>query len=285
MATLYRRNIRVNVAGLTIDQLRMSFTVERDADQTQPLGKVRIHNLSRDTEQRIRERGDTAVLEAGYTDAFTGVLMEGRLQEVRRGPKGMTDGGTGAKSETIRQRLSRITTIEIGGEAHSIESLRTAVTLETFDTGTPVREVARSVIEKDMGLMAGPLTAIPAEAKLDSPLAGDGDSRRVLTIVANMVGATWYEDDGTIKFNLPDMMSPDAPSDISLSADSGLVRVPVVTDEGAEVVSLLQPMAKIGAGVTVESDHLSGRYKIVALRHEGDNWQGSFVTHYVLRAA
>ena len=188
MATLYRRNIRVNVAGLTIDQLRMSFTVERDADQTQPLGKVRIHNLSRDTEQRIRERGDTAVLEAGYTDAFTGVLMEGRLQEVRRGPEGMTDGGTGAKSETIRQRLSRITTIEIGGEAHSIESLRTAVTLETFDTGTPVREVARSVIEKDMGLMAGPLTAIPAEAKLDSPLAGDGDSRRVLTIVANMVG-------------------------------------------------------------------------------------------------
>ena len=64
---------------------------------------------------------------------------------------------------------------------------------------------------------------------------------------------------------------------------TGLVGAPEPTDEGAEVVMFLNPKAKIGGQLSLQSDTLTGLYRIVALRHEFDNWEGAFTTWTDLR--
>ena len=59
---------------------------------------------------------------------------------------------------------------------------------------------------------------------------------------------------------------------------------PLATDEGAECTMFLNPQAKIGGTLNLSSSTLTGSYRIVGLRHEGDNWgQGRFISWCDLR--
>ena len=104
------------------------------------------------------------------------------------------------------------------------------------------------------------------------------------------VGCTWFEDNGKIRINRPRPagggaeLQADAPT-IVLSPESGLIDRPIETDEGAEANMLLNPAVVIGCRIDLESDSLSGSWKVVALKHTGDNWRGGpFRTWVELRA-
>ena len=263
MTVLYDRTVSLRVAGLTIDGgLRIYFEIERRTDSTQVKGGIDIYNLSKTHEERIYERGVAISLSAGYPQTQA-IIFEGVAQRVER----------------VREGLSRITKIKIGDKAREPDTLSGVMTI-TLNGPETVRNIA-GLIAKEIGLPLGPVDAIPEDAVMIN-YARSGSAERALTALLERVECTWFEADGLIRINRRKETQPDAPA-FTLSPETGLVGSPSVTEEGAECRMFLNPLIAIGSAVTLESDVLKGRWKVVSVRHTGDNWQGPFETAIDLR--
>ena len=283
--TLYGRRVRVTVAGLVATQsLRIGFTVERQADATQTTGRVSIYNLSPSRANQIYSRSEAITIEAGYPDTIA-TIFDGQVQRVRQ----------------PRQGLAHITLIELGDKVNASGRLG-GVTSRSYAGPVSVRAVVRDmVLDMDAAdplsrISIGPLRAIPESATV-TDFAYSGSAREGLTTLLRKFSLTWFEDDGVIRFNYPSRrggnapvqaddneraLQPDAPT-IDISPLNGLVGAPLPTDEGAELKMFLNPQARVGGRLNLTSEALSGSFRIVGLRHDGDSWQGPFSTWTDLR--
>lgn len=258
-----RRIIRVTVAGAVVEDTRVSFTVERQWDETQTTGAVEIYNLSRDRESLIYERGGALEIVAGY-ELSAGVIFEGRVQRVTR----------------ERRKRARVTRISIGDLVRAPDRLG-GVTSRSYRG--PV--LARSVVvdlANDVGLPAGPLDAIPEHATV-TDYAWHGVSVEGLTSLLRGYGCVWYEDDGLLRFRKAGVPQPDAVT-VRVSAETGMIGSPTQTDEGAEVKTFLRSDLRLGGRVDLRSVTLGGVWLISALRQTADNWDGPFSSWCDLRA-
>ena len=275
MPILYDRQIRTSVAGLTITDLRQSLSIERHSDPTQDRGSLAVYNLAPAHEARmaaaaatIRERGDPITVEAGYPDTI-GLVFEGEVQRVIR----------------ARERTARITRITLGDQVRHKDRLG-GVSNRVYPGVESTRQIARDLV-LDMGLVAGPLDAIPESATFtDFHWAGfpTADGLRALLNGSSpsLAHLHWFEADGVVRFSEPGKAQMDAPT-IALTPETGLIESPVVTDEGASARMFLNPTVVLGCWIDLTSANLNGRYKVVALRHTADNWQGEFETGVDLR--
>ena len=274
MTLLYDRRIRIEVAGLTIEGLRIAFDVERQSDATQNKGKATIYNLAPENEDRVYERADDVRIHAGYPETQA-LVFDGFSERVQR----------------VREKLSRQTIIKLGDAVRKAGTTAPTLSGETslsLRGPQPVADIVRA-IARDIGLPTGPLDAIPAAATYTNWIYS-GQAAAALSTVLKTVGCTWFEDNGVLRVNRPmqagsgAMPQSDAPT-ISVSPDSGLLDRPTETDEGAEVTMLLNPAVVVGCRIELESKSLSGAWKVVRLRHNGDNWHtGTFTTWVDLRA-
>ena len=264
MVLFYRRQIEVTVAGLTISEPRISVELERSLDRTQDRGRVDIYNLSPGHEQRIYERGGPIQLQAGYPDTLA-TIFEGEVQRVLR----------------ARERLARITRIHVGDQVRQKVRL-SGVTNRSYDGAEPVRQIVRD-LASDMGLPVGPLDAIPSGATYTNFYWGGQSTAAAMDVILASVKCGWFERDGVIRINRLGMTQADAPT-IMLSPKLGLIDSPIVTDEGSEVRMFLRPEVVLGCVLNLESETLSGGWKVVGMRHEADNWRGRFETWCDLRS-
>lgn len=271
MALLYDRRIRVEVAGLVIEDLRIVVDVEKSIDESQQRGRCVLYNLAPSNEELIYQRADEIVVFAGYP-ATVAQIFKGFVERVQR----------------VRQQLSRQTIITFGdsvrkgGEKGQVLS---GWTSQTLDGVSSVRDIVRLIV-RDIGLEVGPLDVIPVDATW-TDWVFSGKASAALSVLARRVGVTWFEDDGVIRFNRGAVaggsLQADAPT-VRLSPQTGLIDRALVTDEGAECVSLLNPAFVLGGRLELESETLGGAWKVVALRHKGDNWTGgTFQTFLDLR--
>ena len=286
MALIFGRRIEVEVAGLRISEPKIEIEIEREPDAQPPAGEVAIWNLSAENENRIYERGGPVRVSAGYA-GNVGVIFEGTVDRVRR-ERGYASAREGAGTEdrernaVERERtdVARITRIELASELHSAVRLA-GISVRTYRGEVPVRQIMADLIG-DLGMFSGPMDAIPAGLTTENW----GWASRTDTAIASLAsfaGVSYYEDDGTIRFNAPGMAQADVAA-FTLSPRNGLIGAPAVTDYGAECASFLNPNARMGAVVRLESETLSGTWKVAGLRHWGTNWVGDFRTEYELRS-
>ena len=167
----------------------------------------------------------------------------------------------------------------LGDQVHNITRIG-GVTTRSYDGPVSVVQVAQDIVA-DMGLVVGPLDAIPGGATITN-FVWNGPSQEALTVATKRFDVRWFEDDGVIRFRAINTAQPDAPS-VTITPDTGLIGTPQETDEGAEVVMFLNPQVKRGGIMDVRSSALSGRFRTVALRHDADNWSGPFTTWAELR--
>ena len=266
MAQLFwKHGIKLEVAGLNIEHPKIKFMIRREADPTPPSGYVEVYNLNTDTENQIYERGQSLVLSGGYNDNLS-LIFSGAVQRVER----------------ERRDLSRITRLKIAGavqEKKRKEKEKTDTTIRTvraYAGEVSLRDIVRDIVVEDMKLILGPLDDIPADAKIKD-FDYEWASEWALNLVLRQHKITWYEEDGTIRFNSPGKPQPDGET-VELSKESGLLDSPVVTDEGIRVRSLLRPDLRLGGVIDLKSDAISGKQKIIAVQHFGSNWTDSFIT-------
>ena len=222
MTLLYDRRIRVEVAGLTVEDLRITFEIEREADATQNKGTVSIFNLAPANEERIYKRSDEIRVNAGYPETVA-LLYAGHVERVQR----------------MRQQLARRTVIKLGDTVRRSgrENPRLGgVYSATLKGPVAIREIVRGIAAA-LELPFGPLDTIPVDATWTN-WAFSGPASAAMSAALRRVKCTWYEDNGKIRINRPrpagtgaDLQS-DGPT-IFLSPDSGLIDRPIETDEGA----------------------------------------------------
>ena len=265
MPLLYNRQLQVEVAGLTIKDLRIVVDIDRQMDRTQDKGRCDIYNLSPAHEQRIYERGGPITIQAGYPSTVA-ILFEGEVQRVIR----------------AREELSRITRISLGDQVRSRKRLG-GVFLRSYDGQISIRQIVTDIIDA-MGMTAGPLDAIPSVATFENFYWGGDPAASALDAALRPVQCTWFEQDGVIRVNkIGGEQQTDART-IEVNPDTGLIDSPIATDEGAEVRTFMNARITLGSIIDLESESLSGRWKVVGVRHSGDNWSGSFESFCDLRA-
>jgi len=265
MALLYGRKIIVDVAGLTIEDLRINVQLSRDIDNTQDKGHVNIYNLSQKNEELIYARGDSISIQAGYPSTLA-VMFEGSVQRIIR----------------IREDLARIIQIHVGDKVHDPDTLGGSYSV-SFDGAVSSRVIAQDIVAKGMGLTLGPLDAIPADATFDNFYWGGYSASAALDALLIPLDLNWFNDNGVIRINKNLSAQTDA-STITVSKENGLIDSPVVTDEGVEIKTFFNPRSFLGSIIDLRSSTVSGIYKIVAINHRLDNWESSsFETNLDLR--
>ena len=265
MAVLYGRRLEVEVAGLNIKDLRINVELERQIDKTQDKGHVLIYNLRPAHEQQIEDRGRAIRVLAGYPQT-TAILFEGQVQHVLR----------------AREHLSQITRVDIGDRVRQKDRLG-GVYFASFDGPVNIREIAYHIIVVTLGLPIGPLDAIPATATFTDFYWAGGSAVNALDVLLKRVDCYWFEADGVIRVNKVGLSQVDAPT-IVITPETGMIDTPIKTDEGAEVRTFLNARIVLGCVIELKSIALTGRWKVVGLRHSADNWEGNFETFCDLRA-
>ena len=264
---MFGRVIRVHVAGLVIDDIRVTTTVRRSSDPTQDTGKVNIINLAEGREDQIYQRADGLVLEAGYRGAES-VIFDGPVQRVLR--------------DRTLDNVARVTQIVLGDSTHA-PAMAGGVTVRSYAGTQSVRGIVRD-LAGDLGLAVGPLDMVPASATLHN-WSHSGTTKAALAQVLRSAGCSWFEDDGVLRARrVGAPAQADAPA-IVLNQSTGLVGAPTRTDEGAEVTMLLNPNVRLGSRITLGSVKFRGDWIVTTLEHEGDNWEGRFTTWADLREA
>ena len=265
MAILYQRRIQVEVAGLTITEPRIAVELERSATRTQDRGQCRIYNLSDQHADRIQDRGGQVTIHAGYPETVA-LLFAGEVQRVIR----------------AREGLSHITRIALGDRVREVSRLG-GVYFVSYLGQVSARQIAMDIINDGLGLEPGPLDAIGPRETVNNFYWGDGPADAALDALLRRLGLTWFEEDGVVRVNRLATAQSDAPT-IMLSPETGLIERPIVTDEGAEVRMFLNARVVLGAIIQLQSGSLDGSWKVVAVRHAADNWDGTFETFCDLRA-
>ena len=264
MSLLYGRQIEVHIAGFVIRQLRVAFNLEREIDKVQDKGQVSIYNLNDEHEERIYQRGREIQLIAGYPTTAA-IIFQGNVQRIHR----------------AREGLAKITKISLGDHVRK-NTVLGGVYDRSWEGPVPVRDIAADIIRQGLKLSPGPLGAIPADATFVNFYWGAQSAAVALSRLLDSVECVWFEQDGVVRINSVGSLQSDAPS-IVVSPQTGLIDVPIATDEGAECRMFLNPAVRLGCLLTIEARVLSGRYKVVAVKHTGDNWQGKFETLCDLR--
>lgn len=266
---LYGRILTVRVAGLLFAGVRVTVDISQDSGSSQDSGHVDLWNLSRANEEHVKDRATEVVVEGGH-EGRVGLLFRGPVQQA-------------LSRRIIGQGVARVTRLELGDFAHApagstrpmTEGLG-GVSARSYAGPVLVRQVVAD-LAGDMGLDTDSLEAIPADATV-SNFAWTGRSVDGLNVLLRGIDRGWYADDRTVRVRRQGRREPSGRTRLLLTPQAGLIGAPVPTEEGARVEMLLNPDIHRGARLRVESDLEHGDFDVVAYRHQGDNWEGRFVT-------
>jgi len=267
MPVLYRRHAIVEVAGFRISEPRISFSVERTADENAMQATIEIYNLSPNNRERIYERGGPVLLMAGYPETIS-ILLDGNVERVR----------------IRRDGRARITTIDCVGQSIALDRLG-GVTMRSYDGWVQANIIFADIVS-DMGMESGDLSYVQNYRVKDFVWSGPSSAAltSLLRWIARNVNESfrWWDDDGVIRIREVGRDMRSAPA-ISTSRKTGMVDSPTRTDDGIEVQMLLEPRVQIGSRVTIASEAITGTFTCTQLRHRGDTWSGDFFSELLLK--
>lgn len=282
MTQQFGRIWRVTVDTLSSDDLDIAFKVARSLYARAGTAEITLFNLSEDSRaltRRWRSRTGTPPndvvhrtrvrLEAGYVATGMSVLFQGNVRRV----------------DTRREQPDWITKVTAGdGE----ESMRSARGSRSFGPNTRIEEVVRYAADA-MSIGLGNLPDALAGAALDQVgaiLPGGtvvhGRVERALHHLLRSVGLEWSIQDGVLQV-LPRGGALTRTA-VLLSPDTGLIETPEVgLNRVVTCKALLQPDLVPGAQVRLESEIVTGYYRVESTEYAGDTRGGDWTAGLVLR--
>ena len=281
MSALYLRRLELFIGGanLQISDLLVQFNVSRKGTATPAEGEITVYNLNDENERRVRQRGESIRLSAGYHGSRFGVLAIGEIRGVER----------------ERSGLDRLTRIEYGGH---VETRSNATVSLSYEGEIPVRTIIADLVAKYNGVLTlGSLALVPADA-VEEDYVYNGRVDSAMSQVLEAYGLIWFDDNGNILVTEKGKQAPDRARDLFfVSERTGMVGTPSVTDDGLVVKTLIDHRIGLDSRVQVESSNIDpplgssddvvperrGLWKVTGLNHVGDNREGDFNTIMDLR--
>lgn len=223
--------------GLDLSELRIRFKVTNSDNESPNTAVFRIYNLSPDTVRKITGRTPVeftrVIFQAGYENAYFGILFDGTIKQFREGKENATD-----------------TYLDILAAANDIE-YNFGICGATVAAGSTSAERG-SLIAKQMGLELGQVPAFSTGGVLPRGKVLWGMGRALMRCEADSAGATWSIQDGKVQVvPLAGYLPGEA---VVLNALTGLIGIPEQTEQGVVARCLINPKLRIGGLVQINND-------------------------------
>ncbi|HED4470634.1 TPA: hypothetical protein R4342_001661 [Pasteurella multocida] len=242
---------------LIIEQLRVSFEIDKTINEKPNPAKISIWNLNRThINQALSQSFKKLTLLVGYHELRT--IYSGDINKIK----------------VRRDGLDFILDIECSDGFKAYTESRVSSTLKK---GATDEQIIKE-IQKTMPQVNESTVDIPNKRQLPRGRVMNGDSREVLNRIARNNNADWSIQDGSLVFLPKDKVLND--DVILLSQETGMLGMPEQTDDGLELSCLLNPALQIGGLVNVKSilEYFNGEYKVIKLSHNGDGLGGDWVS-------
>lgn len=264
MADLFNRTYRLRFGqpgapGREIRNLRVAFTVEKSSDSGANSAVIQVWNLAKESVSELERPGCTVSLEAGYQTKF-GMVFKGNdllVNQRRELPDVITeirssDGGT----------QLRLQTVAIG-----------------FEPGAAIKDVVSQIVKSFTDVTTSGLDLEKVElGKFSQGLVATGPAKKILDDILTPRGFQWSIQDGEVRIVAEESTSQDTM--FVVSAKSGLIGSPMRTrtedKNGITFTALLNSGFRPYRKVKLESENITGIYKIDKVSHRGDSWSGDW---------
>jgi hypothetical protein len=203
-------------SALDLSGLRIVFEIEKSAIGYPSKAKVLIYNLSNSSRQRIRTEFDRITLEAGYEDDF-GVIFQGEIFNVFN----------------RREQPEYVTEIYASDGGFNY---RESYTSRSYGAGVTVARIV-SDLRTDMNLDVGQINADLTAQKIYG-WSFTGDTTLAMNQLAESHSFTWFIQAGKL-YVTGDDESVNLASAFEITAESGMIGSPVLTERGINVKTLL----------------------------------------------
>lgn len=256
----------VNPGGIATHELKIGFSVSKDISGRANEATISIWNLNKEHRNAVGKELDSVMLEAGYDPpddgSNVGILFKGNIRDVKH----------------ERDGPDIITTVTCGD---GDKAFRSATCSKSFPKGTDPKAIVDdlySQLEKH-GIKKGELK-YPADLQpYRRPYAMCGSATRELDRLGRGHEFYWSVQNETFEV---------FPSDgylggvVLISAKTGMIGPPTITDNGVQVKALLNPEVRPGRRVQVKSEVLEmnaedGMFRVGSVTYSGDNRDGDFV--------
>lgn len=264
MADKYLRIVKATFSGggggLVVTDLKIEFDVEKTISGVPNAGTVRVYNLSAAHRQAVGKEFDSVQLEAGYQGTGTGIILKGRIREVFH----------------QRDETDVITEVKVGD---GDEAERKGYVAKTYPTGTKIKDIVEDIRQNGMpGISRGELKGLDDLPSTKRPLTLVSGTRRAMDQLGRSHNFYWsYQNEALETIPADGFLD----QRVVISARTGMIGVPTVTDNGISVQCLLDPAIRPNRLIEVISDVLDmngkpGTYRVNGLRYYGDNMDGDF---------
>lgn len=267
---LFQRVVTLTVGEREFSDLRVSFDIQRTSRSKPNPAEIRIYGLSKETREAISERLTPVRLVAGYSGQ-AGQIFSGQLDSVQHGKDGPTI----------------VTTIHASDGRAAWKSYADA---KGWRAGTPWQAVIKE-LATSMGLAVPPAALATITGAARGPYTVQGYAWREMDVLIAQLGLQWSIQDGSFQVVQADQATNE--SVVLLTPDSGLVGVPKFTDpkisrvgrnrtkrrrSAVEIDALLQPEFTPGRQIRIESQTMTGDYRIDSVTHKGDSHMGQLMS-------
>jgi hypothetical protein len=246
--------------GLDLSGFRVTFEVEKTAAEKPNTAKIEIYNLSQTTASRLINGELTRiVLQAGYEEN-NAVIFDGNLISTKQ----------------IRNGADTVLAIEAGDgdKAYSFALLN-----ETVGAGYDSKELANKAVApmKQNGVKGATADDVTNDTKYPRGRVLFGAARKYARNVARTTDCQWSVQDGQVVFckRTATLAGREA---FLLRRDTGLVGAPTVDKDGVTVKCCLNPLLRIYDPLKIESEFVTGAYKILTVKHSGDTHGNEWAT-------
>lgn len=224
-----------STGAVRVEDLRVQFEVVKTPGKTPNGAKVLIFNLAQETEGRMLGEGAEVLVKVGYADA-TETVFRGQLRH----------------RFSYRQDADRILQVDAGD---GDKDFRTAFVNVTFAAGTSTNQIIDQLIALCPGTIRG--TIVVNDKKLGRAKTMSGMVRDYLDAIAKDNNAHWSIQDGV--HNIVPANSTLPTEAIKISADTGMLNAPELTDKGVKVECLLNPSLRVGGKIWLDNNTLKGK--------------------------
>lgn len=249
----------------TTQEMKIGFNVSKGVGSSANTATIEIWNLNKTHRNMVGKELDSVTLECGYTPptggSNLGIIFKGNLRDV----------------EHRRDGPDIITKVSCGD---GDKAFRSATISKTYPEGTPVQTVMEDIYAElaKKGIKKGEWKFPDDMKDFKRPYSVCGGCQREANTLGRGRGFYWNVQNETMEVIPRDgYLGGGVPL---ISAETGMIDTPTITDNGVRVKALLNPAIRPNRLVEVESETLEmnaegGLYRVSQCTFSGNNIDGN----------
>ncbi len=257
-----------------VKDLRVNFEITKSILSYPNVCRLTIYNPNQETLSAIQKKYTKIVLNAGY-EGDVRLLFKGEIRNVLQSRNG----------------VDRLVTLYAGdGE----KDWQNATFNRTFSENVTIQSAVSEVLKTFKDVTVGTVEGVPQVADKLLGQSISGASKDILDMFAEEYGFNWSIQDGEVII-VPEDQALDTNEAVLVTATTGMIGTPIVTEIGADVTTLLDPRLLPNKAFKIESVNsevqlgnlffrearrtsAEGTYKIQEVTFKGDSREGDWTS-------